>query len=395
MRLLYAFLLAILMAAAPVSLTAMHILGGEMTYEMIEVIEPGIQTYRFKLTLYRDCNSGGSQFDTPAEIAVHRGTAAGNVLVQGYKANNPVSTLLTANAPFNICIERGVYTFVLTLPVLADESYFVTHQRCCRSLQVTNIAQPGNVGFTISTELTPAAQAGGNRSAVFSEAPPLWLCSNSSVDLTNFTATDADGDSLVYELCAPLLGGGPLLQPQSVLQSCEGARPTPPCGPPFSEVFYASLSFNAADPLGPGGEILLDPATGALTGSVSQLGLYALGVCVREYRNGALIATTRRDYSVNSLDCVVPTAQLNRPAIDLQAAPNPAREWLKLRVETADRGRLTVMSADGRIVWQTAVPAGPSPQALAVDVHGWSAGNYVLRLDTATGSTTLAVVIAR
>lgn len=52
---------------------ASHIIGGDIYYDYL-----GNNQYRFFITLYRDCNSTGAQYDDPLTLTI-------------YKANNEFS----------------------------------------------------------------------------------------------------------------------------------------------------------------------------------------------------------------------------------------------------------------------------------------------------------------
>ena len=46
---------------------ASHIIGGDIYYDDL-----GGGNYRFFITLYRDCNSDGAQYDDPLKLSVYR-----------------------------------------------------------------------------------------------------------------------------------------------------------------------------------------------------------------------------------------------------------------------------------------------------------------------------------
>jgi gliding motility-associated-like protein len=70
-------------------------------------------------------------------------------------------------------------------------------------------------------------------------------------------------------------------------------------------VTWASSSYNAAVPLGPGSTTTIDPVTGHLYVNANALGLYVVGIRVNEYRNGVLIASTTRDFLFRVVNCIV------------------------------------------------------------------------------------------
>ncbi len=287
---------------------AMHIIGGEITYECLGDAPNNSKRYRFIMKIYRDCLGNGAPYDNPAEMAIYRGVTGGMdfTSVQNFQVYSPIITKLTPIPPECIaeipavCVEQAIYTFERTLPILQNESYFIVYQRCCRNLTITNLINPGDIGATYMMELTPAAQSQCNDSPVFKNFPPIIICKDFAIDFDH-SATDADGDQLVYDFVAPLQGGGPLLQPPA-LTSCNGAKPTPPCKPPFFNVIFAP-PYSPASPMGGNPQIAINSVTGLITGTPKTQGQFVVGVRVREYRNGILLSELRRDFQFNVADC--------------------------------------------------------------------------------------------
>ena len=63
MRKLFALLALLLGLVTPAS--AAHLVGGEITYTCV-----GTNQYQVKLRIYRDCFSGGAQFDNTVNFSV-------------------------------------------------------------------------------------------------------------------------------------------------------------------------------------------------------------------------------------------------------------------------------------------------------------------------------------
>jgi len=297
-----------LLSFFPKNAFSMHIIGGEITYECLGDAPNNSKRYRFTMKIYRDCLGSGAYFDIPAEMAIYRGLPGGSsfVSVQNFQTSSPVVTQLVPIPPDciaqipNVCVEQAIYTFERVLPVLQNESYFIVYQRCCRNLTISNLINPGDVGATYAMELTAAAQNVCNNSPVFNNFPPIIICKDFFLDFDH-SASDEDGDQLVYDLVAPLQGGGPLLQPPA-LTSCDGAKPTPPCAPPFGNVIYAP-PYSPANPMGGSPQVDINSVTGLITGKPNTQGQFVVGVRVREFRNGILLSELRRDFQFNVADC--------------------------------------------------------------------------------------------
>lgn len=287
---------------------AKHIIGGVITYECLG---PGSMAntnrYRFTMKVYRDCFGGGAAFDNPAQIAIYQGQTNNNFLYDDFEVNFtgfqrliPDTPACVQNIP-NVCVEEAVYVFQRDLPILSNQSYFIVYQRCCRNESITNLLNPGDIGATYMIELTPQAQAVCNDSPVYTNFPPIIICNNIPLEFDH-SATDADGDQIVYSLCPPLLGGGDILAAPDVF-GCDGAVPTPPCGPPFDLAPFVVPTYSSGNPMGGNPQISINPVTGMVTGTPNLLGQFVVAVCVREFRNGQLLSEIKREFQFNVADC--------------------------------------------------------------------------------------------
>ena len=275
-------------------LSASHIIGGEIFYDCL-----GGTTYKVTVKLYRDCNSS-SGYDTNLPITVFDG--ANNEIFDftipfpgavqlAVTFNNPCVTI-----PSGICVEEAIYVQTVTLPA-SSTGYTLSYQKCCRTGGTQNLTNPGDQGITLTIDIPAPADAICNNSPRFNNYPPLLLCSNQEL-VFNHSATDPDGDVLVYELCAPLKGGGTTLFPPNC-GTCPS--PIPALPPPYNSVVWAA-GFNHLNPFG-SGPIAINSSTGLLTATPTTPGFYAVGVCVKEYRAGVLLSTNVRDFIFQVLNC--------------------------------------------------------------------------------------------
>jgi gliding motility-associated-like protein len=304
---LRALALTLMLLAAATAGQAKHIVGGVITYKCL-----GNGKYDFTMKIYRDCNcTGCANFDDPAFIAIYNCSgSACNLLRQTdffLRVNASPQSVTRVPAPNypclippNVCVEEAIYRFQADLP-LSPDSYHVTYQRCCRNETINNIVAPDDVGATYTIEITPQAQQLCNNSPEFDDFPPIVICAGSPLEYDH-SATDPEGDQLVYSFCAPLVGGGPLLQ-DGLYQTCSGAQPLPSCPPPYSEVAFVNPAYSPIRPMGGDPIISIDPNTGMITGTPTVLGQFVVGVCVEEFRNGELLSRVFRDFQFNVARC--------------------------------------------------------------------------------------------
>lgn len=304
-----------------------HIVGGGITYECLGNTGNGMR-YRFTMKIYRDCNSFGAQFDNPANIAIYNGNYQVNTLFANFTVTLNSTQVIGINEPDcidnlpSVCLQEGTYVWERILPI-SNESYFIVYQRCCRTDAITNILLPGDTGATYYTEITSAAQFSCNNSPVFNNFPPIVICNNYPLQV-DYSATDAEGDQLVYSFCAPFAGGGPILNfPGS--SSCDGVVPNPPCSPPFTEVTFAAPLYSPSQPMGGNPVISINPQTGIISGTPQTNGIFVVGVCIEEYRNGQLLSVTRRDFQF----VVAPCAPQVTALVEHDELPSPQNYVIK------------------------------------------------------------------
>lgn len=282
------FLLCCVVILTSAQARATHIVGGEIYYDCL-----GNNDYRITLKLYRDCINGVALYDNPAWIGIFN---VNGVMLDTALLPFPGSAFVppTINSPCytpptSVCVEEAIYQGIVNLPPIAG-GYVISYQRCCRNNTILNLNNPGAVGSTYTIPIPPASLAICNSSARYNNFPPIYLCQGAPL-VFDHSATDPDGDSLVYELCDPYDGA-----------STAVPQPMPPAGPAYTFVPFAA-PYSGTYPMASNPAMSIDPVTGILTGTPNMAGQWVVGVCCKEYRNGLLICTNKRDFQFNVLPC--------------------------------------------------------------------------------------------
>ncbi len=298
--LIYLFLVVLV----PMAARGAHIVGGDMYYECL-----GNNEYRITLKVYRDCFSNGpnvADYDDPAFIGIF--DASGNevdmldVIYQNRRNVPPETSNPCLSPPSNVCVEEASYVFDYFLTPQSG-GYDIVYMRCCRNSTIGNVVAPGTVGATYTVRIDPLGTP-CNNSPEYNDFPPIVICAGEPL-VFDHSATDPDGDVIVYELCTPFTGGD---------QNDPKPIPTPP---PFGNVVWQS-PYSLNNLLG-GVALSIDPNTGILTGTPQLQGQYVVGVCANEYRNGVLIGTIRRDFQFNVVSCII-DLEAKVPVIDTTGA---------------------------------------------------------------------------
>ncbi|MEY4543454.1 MAG: hypothetical protein RL411_1531 [Bacteroidota bacterium] len=280
-----------------------HIVGGEMGYKYL-----GSNQYRIRLDLYIDCQNGNPQAissDATAYIGVFNGQTRNmlggypkQISRQGPKRVVKTNYNCIVQAP-NACVDQYWYEVTFTLPPITG-GYYISFQRCCRNGSINNLVDPGGTGanyWTLIPDARTLSNKKENNSAVFKELPPNFLCTNTPLKFDH-SALDVDGDSLVYELFRPFTGGT-----SNAPRPDQGANGDLQM-PPFSQITWGA-GYIDTNPINGNPPLQIDSKTGYLTLTPTKTGQFVVGILVKEYRNGQLIGTTRRDYQFNVQSCVI------------------------------------------------------------------------------------------
>ncbi|MEM1119709.1 MAG: PKD domain-containing protein [Bacteroidota bacterium] len=302
------------------NLWAAHIIGGEITY-----VCDGNGAYSFVLYLYRDCGSDGPDFEPTLSLTYYLcpdGDCGGFEQMDGRTLRRSVPEISNVDppelaclvSPPNICVEQAIYRFSTSsnelFPPKIDSTYLVAFQICCRNETILNIADPRTTGSTYKVEITPPAQSFCNSSPTFNNFPPTIVCLNEPLNFDH-SAVDSDGDSLVYSLCTPLVGGGvrgsslSIDSPDMGAFECDGGLPSPAC-PPATDGYEGVRfigQYTAENPMAGNPLVSIDPETGLITGTPNIQGQFLVGVCVEEFRNGISLGVIQRDFQFNVAEC--------------------------------------------------------------------------------------------
>ena len=257
------------------SARATHIVGGETTYQCL-----GNGYYKITLTLFRDC--GGVVMPDSSEIKVE--DLNGNPVLSRWAAKGP-STFINVNNPGcgqptpTVCIERA--DFVIDSAHLPGSAagYAIFFQDCCRNYGIDNIDNAWNKGTTFPS-LIFGNPSGCVSSPYFNAYPPAAVPANVPLQI-DVSATDPDGDSLSYQLVAPL-------------------SDKPSQSYPFSAVPFAA-GYSASNMVPSSPAFSLDATTGQITGTITQAGKFSVGIRVSKWRNNALVGRILRDYQFTVL----------------------------------------------------------------------------------------------
>lgn len=267
---------------------ASHIIGGQFSY-----VYNGDDDYQIVLQLWRDCCALCA--DIPATMDFVIRNENGQLIgANGQLTNQAITVPLLATTlvdtgtedpcfpdPPNICVEYAIYRLPVTLPD-GPETFEISSAICCRNSTVVNIQDPGGTGATFSIDLPhdlPEFPA-NNNSAYFPSYPEPPLVCLGVPFISNMSAVDPDGDSLVYGLYTPFNDNFPN----------------------FGPVPWAN-GFNESDQMGGSPAMSIDPVTGVLTAFPDDEGQYVIGVTVSEYRDDLLVGTTFWDLQFNATEC--------------------------------------------------------------------------------------------
>lgn len=256
---------------------ATHSAGSDISYRCL-----GGLLYEIEVTFYRDCGGVAE----PSNITINCRSVNGNhnltltaMKMPGY--GNEITVPCTGmptncNGGSGTGIRQWKYSAQVLLPSPQSDWVF-SYSICCRNCSITTISNPCAATSVLYVEATLNNLDGYcNNSPVFTNIPVAYVCLGQNYNY-NHGVTDADGDSLVYTLITPKTTA---LTDVSFI-------------PPYS----------AASPVASSTPFLLDPVSGDLNFTPSQIQIGILALNVSEFRNGRLIGSVTRDMQVYIRPC--------------------------------------------------------------------------------------------
>jgi gliding motility-associated-like protein len=275
---------------------ATHIVGGDIT---VRYLSPN--TFEVTVTFFRDCNAL-TDFEPTIYVGVYDKitNATQQVIAMPLISRNILALGDPCYTPPSLCVEKGVFQATVNIPDNPN-GYYLSYHRCCRNGIINNIVSPGGAGFVFYCEI--ANPALHSSTPVFNTIPDAYMCQNFP-NADDFSATDADGDQLVYSFTDPLdcsatgICSNNAIIPIGVYG---GSDPWAWPGP------YGAITWQPPYNLS---NILGDPAmavssTGTVSCTPPNLGVFVFCVRVEEYRGGIKIGEIRRDFQFQVLACTV------------------------------------------------------------------------------------------
>ncbi len=284
---------------------ATHMVGGDFSYRCL-----GDGYFEITLTLRRDCEFGAADafFDNKAHIAVFNqyGQIMKKIGLRGgfslpYVGNDTLNESLIPDCGITgdpVCVHEAIYRDTIFLPQPEyKQKYVLVYQRCCRNQTLLNINSPLETGGSYMIEIDKTVWDECNASPAFKSWPDIYICANQPL-VFDHSATEPDGDSLVYELYTPY-SGATINYPMPTV--ADPGKYTPY----YKPVTWAD-NYSVDNILGGDNPLKIDPVTGIITGTPEKEGQFLVGVLVKEYRDGYLMSTIRRDFEYNVRNCLDP-----------------------------------------------------------------------------------------
>jgi hypothetical protein len=283
--------------------------AGDITYKWLYGY-----TYQVKYTIYTD--------NVPADNYCDISPSCSQAGVIILRSNGPSSSGPCSPGLDGIIVPGSNYKmneYVTTHSFPGPGNYMFCLEVPNRSAGVINIPNSVNQTFNILSSLNiPLFGSGKNTSTVFGNLPIASGCSNNGCYTYNPLATDADGDSLSYEI-----------------DMCKGNSGIVPG--------YAYPSAGA------GGTFSIDPVIGTLSWCNPQYnGIYNVVIRIKEWRkdddgNYSLIGFVERDTEFSMSTCTDVNERTSTKN-DISVYPNPAN--LAATIQLPGKGNYAIKLFD-------------------------------------------------
>lgn len=276
-RLLPLFLLLWTVAGLHSSLHATHVYGATITYECL-----GGNIYRVHHHTYADCQGPVCIPPTNVTFTGVGGGCSAPVDMGWVWHGTPEITMLaptlptTCNGGMITGVSDWYYTKDLDFTGVTCIKYVLSWTECCRNAAITNLSNPNTQSRGLATDTINLA-LGCNSSPVWHNPPP-FLALRTQPNHFDLGAIDPDGDSLSYQMAAPVSST-------------------------FSPLPY-NPGYSPTSPLGSAWTVTLDTESGLLSliPLPGNTQLAAMSIVVDEWRNGVKIGSVRRDFDLQTLN---------------------------------------------------------------------------------------------
>ncbi len=306
---------------------ASHIIGGDINLKNIAG-----NKFTLKLDLYFDALNGNlDAFDSVIVIKIRR--KSDNKYIEQFSVKHAQTDTIPTEAGVCSFIKfktvKHSYSKIITLTNSLYNSaggFYISWDRCCRNSIIGNISNSSYVSSVFYVELPPLTTV--NSSPQFANPTKTVYGCLTTAQTYDFSATDADGDSLVYSIDVPnefldtLSTGNNLLTKINLLNR-------------FSKNYILP-----SNPV-----ISINSATGIVSLTPSEIGVFVLAIKCEEYRKGQYLGCAFREYQLISSNCF--TANTSPKLLYLDPLTNKITPTLAgLNFDIYERNCITVVGID-------------------------------------------------
>ena len=272
---------------------ASHAAGLDVTYECISTNQ-----YRVTLTFYRECGGVGAPNGTWNGYLNVYSPSSGNTaslnLIETTLSPVPVfpTILSSPSCPYTGSCSGGstlqtqIYTYegIVNLPSQRSD-WTILAAMYARNPGISTVNSADDYDICVRAVINNTNSVGCNSSPVWDSPPTSFLCVNSN-NTYSTSASDADGDSIVYSMINPM---------NNWTGGIWGGYSTVVNNVPYNG------GYSYTNPLS--GTTTFDPITGNMSfaPTLQQTSIWAIKA--EEYRNGVLIGSMTRDIQTTSLVC--------------------------------------------------------------------------------------------
>jgi gliding motility-associated-like protein len=297
---------------------ASHILGGN--FELNNTGNNGY--YELKLNLFFDkASRNATASDNNIKVAIFQKSnnkLMTTIILTTYQLDGSPLVYTNENCAASQGLKIAILTFAQNIYLDPKQyndlgGYYLIWDRCCRN-SADNIVNSSVAGMLFYLEFPALLTASGtdfkNSSPRFVAPNGEYICAGQLFTFDN-GAVDDDSDQLRYSFVTPYNG----------FSNTNTPAPDPKPSFNFPLINWVSgYGANTAIPSNP--TMSINPTTGAITVTSSQLGLYVFSVLVEELRNGVVIGQVRRDFQLKVINCNAPPV---KPVVYDEKTPSPTQ----------------------------------------------------------------------